>query len=161
MFLCLFLEIPLFYCLQTIENNRKTMGTIDFRIFFTHSKSIDILCLLTSIGDISITTAHFMDDSISFEIYWKYIGFAVFKLPTFTKTSIFFNRCFFDLETSQKNVKQATLKSGKVSQTQLLAFLSYSKSNNRGGHYAPPCKVGLSAHEGDIKSLMTQTSSGV
>ena len=31
MFLCLFLETPLFYCLQTIENNRKSMKTIDFR----------------------------------------------------------------------------------------------------------------------------------
>ena len=28
------LGIPLFYCLQTIENNRKTMETIDIRIFF-------------------------------------------------------------------------------------------------------------------------------
>ena len=90
MFLCLFLEIPLFYCLQTIENNRKSVGTIDFRN--SHSKSITILCLLTKFGVISMTTAHFMDDSILFEIYGKYIGFVDFKVPTFTKTSIFFER---------------------------------------------------------------------
>ena len=92
MFLCLFLEIPLFYCLQAIENNRKTMGTIDFRIFFAHWKSITILCLLTNFGDISMTTAHFMDDLILFEIYGKYIGFSDFKVPTFTKILIFFER---------------------------------------------------------------------
>ena len=90
MFLCLFLEIPLFYCLQTIENNRKSMGTIDFQIFLSHSKNITILCLLTKFGVISMTTAHFMDDSIFFGIYWKYIGFADFKVRTLTKTSIFF-----------------------------------------------------------------------
>ena len=49
-----------------------------------------------------MTTAHFIDDSIFFEIYWKYIGFADFKVPTFTKTSIFLNGYFLDLEISQK-----------------------------------------------------------
>ena len=92
MFLCLFLEIPLFYCLQTIENNRKSVGTIDFRIFCSHSKSITILCLLTKFGVISTSTAHFMNDLILFEIYGNYIGFADFEVPTFTKTSIFFER---------------------------------------------------------------------
>ena len=72
MFLCLFLIIPLFYCLQTIENNRKTMGTIDFQFFFAHSKTITILCLLTKFVVISMNTAHFMDDLILLEIYiWK------------------------------------------------------------------------------------------
>ena len=40
-FLCVFLEIPLFYCLQTIENNRKhrnTMGTIDFLNFLCENE---------------------------------------------------------------------------------------------------------------------------
>ena len=92
MFLCLFSEIPLFYCLQTIENNRKSMGTIDFRIFFTHSKSITILCLLNKFGVFRMTTAHFMDDLLLFEIYGNYIGFADFEVPTFTKTSLFFER---------------------------------------------------------------------
>ena len=40
MFLYLFLEIPLFYCLQTIENNRKSMGTIDFRNFLQTPKKV-------------------------------------------------------------------------------------------------------------------------
>ena len=75
MFLCLFLDITLFYCLQTIENNRKSMETIDFRIFLhTFEKYHHFM----STDQISITTAHFMDNSILFEIYWKYIGFADF-----------------------------------------------------------------------------------
>ena len=36
-----------------------------------------------------MTTAHFMNDLIFFELYWIYIGIADFKVPTFTKTSIF------------------------------------------------------------------------
>ena len=65
------------------------MGTIDFRIFlqtlkYHHFMSTD------QIGVISMTTAHFIDDSILFEIYGKYIEFADFKVTTFTKTSIFF-----------------------------------------------------------------------
>ena len=94
MFLCLFLEIPLFYCLQTIENNRKSMGTIDFRNFLQTLEKYHH-CLLTKFGVISMTTAHFMNDSIFFEIYWIYVGFADFKVPTFTKTSIFFERMLF------------------------------------------------------------------
>ena len=45
------------------------MGTIDFRSFCTHLKSITILCLLTKFGVIIMTTAHFMNDLILFEIY--------------------------------------------------------------------------------------------
>ena len=40
-----------------------------------------------------MTTAHFIDDLILLEIYGKYIiEFADFKVPTFTKTSIIFER---------------------------------------------------------------------
>ena len=64
------------------------MGTIDFRNFLQTR-------LLTKFGVISMTAAHFMNDLIFFEIYWIYIGFADFKVPTFTKTSIFFERMLF------------------------------------------------------------------
>ena len=70
----------------------KSMGTIGFQNFCTHSKSITILCLLTKFSVISTSTAHFLDDLILFEIYGNYIGFADFEVPTFTKTSIFFER---------------------------------------------------------------------
>ena len=66
------------------------MGTIDFCDFCTNSKSITILCLLTNFGVISMTTDNFMDDLMLFEVYGKYIGFADFKVPSFTKTSIIF-----------------------------------------------------------------------
>ena len=99
MSLCLFLEIPLFYCLQTIENNRKSIGTIDFRFFLHTIKKYHHFMSTDQIW------CYFMDDSILFEIYGKYMGFADFKVPTFTKKSIFSNGCFYDLETSQKNVK--------------------------------------------------------
>ena len=81
MFLSLYLEIRFFSCLQTIENNRKSIGNNRFSNFLHTFKCIIILCLLTKFGAISITTAHFMDDSILFEIYGKYIGFADFKVP--------------------------------------------------------------------------------
>ena len=69
------------------------MGTIDFRFFCIHPKSITILWLLTKFGAISMTTAHFMDDLILLEIYGKYIiEFADFKVPG----------CVYDLETLQK-----------------------------------------------------------
>ena len=45
---------------------------------------------MTNFGVISTSTAHFMGDLILFEIYGNYIGFADFEVPTFTKTSIFF-----------------------------------------------------------------------
>ena len=91
-----------FYCSLLFNNwsirfqkiDQGTLVTIFFSIFFTHSKSITILCLLTKFGVISMTTAHFMDDSILFKIYGNYIGFANFMVPTFTKTSIFFERMF-------------------------------------------------------------------
>ena len=125
---------------RTIENQREQQI---FEIFCKHLKSITILCLLTKFGVISMTAAHFMNDSI----FSKYIGYIldlpISRYPPSLKHQYFLNGCFFNLETSQKNVKQAKLKSGTVQQTQLLAFLSYSKSNNRGGHYGPPCKVGL------------------
>ena len=131
MFLCLFLEIPLFYCLQTIENNRKSIRTIDFRNFLQTPKKYHHFM---STGEIwcyqhgySPFYGWFNIFRNILEIYWicRFQG-------TFTKTSIFFERMLFYLETSQKNVKQVTLKSEQVSWTQLLAFLSYSKSNNRG-----------------------------
>ena len=137
MFLCLFLEIPLFYCLKTIENNRKSIGTIDFEFFCTQSKSITILCLLTKFGVISMTTVHFINDSMFFEIYWKYIGFADFKVPTFTKTSIFLNRCFFTLKLHRKKRQIGYTKKWESFMDLANSVLSYSKSNNRGGHYAP------------------------
>ena len=65
------------------------MGTI-FDFFCKYSKSITILCLLIKLGVINTSRAHFMDDLILFEIYGNYIGFANFEVPTFTKTSIFF-----------------------------------------------------------------------
>ena len=40
MFLCLFLEIPLFYCLQTMENTRKSMGTNRFSKFFANTRKV-------------------------------------------------------------------------------------------------------------------------
>ena len=80
MFVCLFLEIPLFYCLKKIKSNRKSKETIGFCIFLRTLKKYHHL--LTKFGVISMTTAYFMDDSIFFEIYWKYIGFADFNVPT-------------------------------------------------------------------------------
>ena len=115
---------------RTIENQWEQQI---FEIFCTHSKSITILCLLTKFGVISMTTAHFMDDLILFEIYISNIqDLPISRYTPSLKHQYFSKRCLYGLETSQKNVKQVNLKSGKVSETQRLAFLSYLKSNNRG-----------------------------
>ena len=73
----------LFYCLQTKENNRKTIGTIVFEFFFAQSKSTVILGILTKFGEIITTLAHFMADSLLTEIYSNYIGFTQFRRGSF------------------------------------------------------------------------------
>ena len=135
MFHCLFLEIPLFYCLQTIEINRKSVGTIDFRNFL---HSFEKHYHLTKFGVISMTTAHFMDDSVLFEIYGEYIGFADFKVYTFTKKLIFFERMLVWLWNFTEKRQIGFTKKWKSFIDLAASVLSYLKSNNRGGALCPP-----------------------
>ena len=66
---CLFLEIPLFYCLKTLENNENNIISY---FFFAESKST-IIKYTVKVGVIIITIPHFVKDNILFEIFRKYI----------------------------------------------------------------------------------------
>ena len=54
---------------KSVENNRKTIGTIDFEIFFVQSKTSVNVDILAKFGQIIITLAHLMDNSFIFQIY--------------------------------------------------------------------------------------------
>ena len=95
----------MFYCLQTIENNRKTIGTIDFDIFLAHPKITIILGILTKFGEIITTLAHFMADSFSYEIDCDYIGFTYFGGYPSLKLPYFPNGYSRDSKILQKYVK--------------------------------------------------------
>ena len=96
MSLCLFLKIPLFYCLQTIENNRKNnVNNVFFEFLHTLEKCYHFMCFIYWIILILLKWLHGWFNIVRniWEIY------RISRNPNSLK-----HQNFSNLETSQKNV---------------------------------------------------------